>query len=117
MSDNTIHEARVAAQGHADDAERLTEVLDALNAHDKWDMAEKVRETVQEMPLAIETITTIRVTLGTGGPAHGVDFTERGATAWQQDWFIERQHVNLSDDTARTLADIWGIDLDEVFGR
>jgi hypothetical protein len=116
MSEDTIQKARLAAADHATQAESLTETLERLYEHDKYDMADRLRDAIAEAPLCVDVIKTIRVTIGTGGPAYGVDFTERGATVWHQDWFIERQHVDLSEDAAQMLADAWGIDLDAEFG-
>ena len=111
----TEQAARLMAENHAEEYGRWTQLLAKLHEHDKYEMAYKVRDSIAEAPLSVDTIKTIRVTIGTGGPAYGVDFTIHGATAWHQDWFIERQHVTLDDDTTRMLADAWGIDLDEEF--
>jgi hypothetical protein len=112
---DTERAAQLAAQKHADELTHLAATLAKLDEYGKHGMAESLRDALAEAPLSVDTIKTIRVTIGTGGPAYGVDFTVHGATAWHQDWFIERQHVTLDDDTTRMLADAWGIDLDEEF--
>jgi hypothetical protein len=64
-------------------------------------------DEIRGEPLAADKLVTDSVTLGTGGPACGVDFTEHGAAAWYQNWFTESVYVALADDVANYLADVW----------
>ena len=103
-----------AARGLASLIEDLTE-LDAESAD-----PDEVQEQVWDWPLCVEALTTIRVTLGTGGPARGIDFTvERdnwggyeyqSATFWHQDWFQPKGHVQMDDDTGSRLFYMWGLE-------
>ena len=73
---------------------------------------EQLLEELWTMPLAAERLITYRVTLGTGGPACGVDFRVddevlQYATVWWQDWFTERVHVELDEVTAEYLFEAW----------
>lgn len=83
------------------------------------DQPDQVQDWVFQWPLAIEALTTIRVTLGTGGPARGIDFkvTEgrygyemESATFWHQDWFQPKGHVEMDESTALRLFYMWGLE-------
>jgi hypothetical protein len=48
--------------------------------------ADELEKELLEQPFCIDRIVTYRVTLGTGGPATGVDFDQDGCgQAWYQD--------------------------------
>src|SRR3546814_14047878 len=83
----------------SDELERRANTWIAVHQHnwcpggrDPWpNIEENLERQLQEEALSVDTEKTIRVTLGTGGPARGVDFTIHGATAWYQK--IGRAHV------------------------
>lgn len=106
------------AKALARDLERQVEFLNRIierngYADERWDdMEDRLREELEEYPLSVERIVTYRVTLGTGGPACGVDWHPNGnAQAWWQEWFTERVYADLDDEAAETLASSWCVDL------
>lgn len=124
MTNNNEHTALVRSM-----VAELTKQVERLQALGRLgDRAESARDAywdeLAEEPLSVELEMTVNVTLGTGGPANGVEFTvtkhERyglevtGARAWWQDWFTGKTYESLDDDTAEFLADIWGVSSMEV---
>lgn len=111
-NDPTTTDLAAHARRHAEDLDRTARRLEQLNTAAEWDKAEDVLDELREQPLEVARIITYRVTLGTGGPAYGVDFHADGtAAAWHQDWFTERVYADLAPSTVDTLRDAWNIDL------
>ena len=76
------------------------------------DAADALFVELTERPLCVERIVTYRVTLGTGGPACGVDFDDnmRGRV-WWQDWGTPRVYADGSLENGGELASAWGVDM------
>lgn len=100
----------LAAKAKALAEELVTDVAAIQVADD--DERDELLEGMWTWPLCVDRLVTLRVTLGTGGPACGVDFVLDDnqlarASVWWQDWFTEREHVELDDDTAEFLFTTW----------
>jgi hypothetical protein len=107
-------EMRQEAYRHAADLELECDQIARLVALDDrgesagWAMI----EDLEQRPLDVEKICMIRVTLGTGGPAYGVDFdVDHGlmirGRAWHQDWFEAKGYADLNYETAEYLWNAW----------
>lgn len=107
-----MEQLRREARRHATDLDAAVQAIDTMRDASHWDEEEDALDSLREQPLEIARVITYRVTLGTGGPAYGVDFhTDGTAAAWHQDWFTERVYADLAPSTVDTLRDAWGIDL------
>lgn len=110
MSDKTIDEMRADAKRVAVELRKSAARLRTLQGKvdDRW---EDIERELQEDVLSVERVITYRVTLGTGGPAYGVDIDRDGnARAWWQEWFTERVYVDIDEDTAEIIGAAWGVD-------
>jgi len=124
MSNEQNHNALV--RGMVRDLESQVERVRRLrNLGDRAERAaEAAWDELAEEPLSVDLEMTVNVTLGTGGPARGVEFSveqhERfglvvtSARAWWQDWFTGKTYDSLDEDTAEYLADVWGVTSMEV---
>lgn len=57
------------------------------------------------------TVDDVEVTLGTGGPAYGITFTDNDdARVWYQDWFTTKEYVPLSSEAAARLSVAYGLE-------
>ena len=52
----------------------------------------------------------VRVLLGTGGPARGINFRNGNAYCWHQDWFTPRVEDIHPLSNAEVLASRWGLE-------
>lgn len=125
MTDTRERTQQEQARELARDLERHIEVMDRLQglngrADDAYD---EMHDEIAERPLCADLRITIDVTLGTGGPASGVEFDcERetygldwtSARVWHQDWFTSRGYAELDTDTAQRLWDIWGLETTQI---
>jgi hypothetical protein len=104
-------QARAIAEELAETVERIRRLRQLANRGQAPDeIAEPLEEQLREEPLAVDKIVTYRVTLGTGGPANGVDFRQDGTAAvWWQDWFTPKTFYELDSDVANELAGIWWV--------
>lgn len=95
-----------------DDLEKTVERIRRLRNLGRADeAAEEMEQELQEQPLCVERKVSYEVTLGTGGPACGVTWNDRGGCqAWWQDWFTGKTYVDIDDETAEVLAQHWGVD-------
>jgi hypothetical protein len=100
------------AQRHRDHLREQVARVVKLQNRDDVDFdeaaAEELTTELREWVLSVDRIVTYRVTLGTGGPAYGVDFNESGVTVWHQEWFQSKTHVEFGG-YGDQLRDIWGI--------
>ncbi len=104
--------------------ERITELRDTAERQGSGlrsmldEQAEQAREEMEQRTYGIETRVTLDVHLYGGGPAGGIEFeVDRGrwgwevtrARFWHQDWFQPRGYVNIDNDVADRLFELWGL--------
>ncbi len=105
---------RVKAMRLRDDLERKARILQWMWNHGgDWDQSAAELEQQHLDALSVERIITYRVTIGTGGPACGVDYLgdESSGRVWWQEWFTEREYADLNTATSEALASSWRVNL------
>jgi hypothetical protein len=124
MTNNNEHAALVRSM--VADLEKQVDRQLALGrlGHRAEAAREAMYDELAEQPLSVELELIVNVTLGTGGPACGVEFTVEkhdryglevtSARAWWQDWFTGKTYHPIDSETADILADMWGVTTMEV---
>jgi hypothetical protein len=110
-NDRCYEEAKRVAADLENTVDRICRLRELNERGDN--AADQLEEELQERPLCADTEITVRVTLGTGGPASGVDFTENGARVWFQDWGTPRVYADLDRHTQDYLKETWYIGYDD----
>jgi len=112
---------RIAAQ-MADRAETFGELFERMENDPEWEGDyEDARDEMDELPLSVEVVKTIKVLLSTGGPADGltIELDRDGNVStvryWFSDWF-DHAETTVDQDSplwryAEELAELeWGMD-------
>jgi hypothetical protein len=106
----------VSENGNEDMKERLQEYKETEDENLLYQLLYDIKDKEAEYALSVEKRVVFNVLLYTGGPAGGFELTcyEEGgrhellyASFWHQDWFEEKQHVELPNDIANEIFEMY----------